>query len=427
MGSEGRIQGIVLTFMLAASVCGGCQEYTETESMHGKVKISWSCPGLKTRSLSEHEDRIYDMNLIIFEDGHTEECIFIEYGGNAEEEEISTSLLKNRTYTFYAVANYGERLDVSGMDELEETFVEVDREFRKGIPMTASCRDVTISEDTEVRLELIRMASRISIRMDRSRLSGDVSMDIRRVSIGNWPRYARLEGTNKVGSVYDRFDIGYEVTGEECRALNAIGAGGLSGSVSLYMLENMQGRFPHTINEDEEKVLEEDDPLYDRCSYVEIEIHYSTPELISYDSNLIYRFYLGEGLKDLDVERNCHYSITVAPEDDGLSGSGWRVDKSGIGPSTPYFRIMPGDYIEGHVGEQVHIWCEFYPGSAPFDPGYEELNYDKGRGIYDYAIDDDGHGVTLTLKKPGTGIVYMTAGEPVNRSGMAIVVVKPAV
>ena len=91
----------------------------------------------------------------------------------------------------------------------------------------------------------------------------------------------------------------------------------------------------------------------------------------------------------------------------------------------PYFRMYPGDYIEGKVGDKIHIWCEFFPPNAPFDPGLEELNYDKGRGIYDYKLDENGHGVTLTLtlKNPGTGIVYMTAGAPVNESGMVIVVV----
>lgn len=86
---------------------------------------------------------------------------------------------------------------------------------------------------------------------------------------------------------------------------------------------------------------------------------------------------------------------------------------------------MPGDLVEGHVGDTVRVWCECYPRTAPFDPGYEELAYDKSRGIYDYKVDDDGHGVTLYLKKPGAGIVYMSAGEPINRSGMVLINVLP--
>ena len=51
----------------------------------------------------------------------------------------------------------------------------------------------------------------------------------------------------------------------------------------------------------------------------------------------------------------------------------------------------------------------------------EELEYDRTRGIYDYNIDSDGKGVTLTLKNPGTGIIYMSAGEPVNETGILVV------
>ena len=59
-------------------------------------------------------------------------------------------------------------------------------------------------------------------------------------------------------------------------------------------------------------------------------------ELASKETPLIYRFYLGENLNSLDVERNCHYQITICPEDDGLKGDGWRVDKGGIGFNLGY-------------------------------------------------------------------------------------------
>ena len=161
------------------------------------------------------------------------------------------------------------------------------------------------------------------------------------------------------------------------------------------------------------------------ASYVEMSIDYSSSELISYDSPLIYRFHLGENAVNLDIERNSHYHITILPENDGLSGDGWRVDKSGIGPSTPTFAMYPGEYVEGHVGDTIRVWCECYPKTSPFDPGREELEYDRQRGIYGYTIDEDNHGVTLYLRKPGTGIVYMSAGAPINRSGMVLICVNP--
>jgi hypothetical protein len=191
------------------------------------------------------------------------------------------------------------------------------------------------------------------------------------------------------------------------------------------MLENMQGDIYPEISTDSEKVFGPEDLRSAICSYIELELEYMSLTHYSATKNLIYRFYLGDGIRSLDIERNCHYRFTVTPEDNGLSGNGWRVDKSGIGPSTPVFVLHPGNYVKGHVGDSLHIWCECYPRTSPFDIGKEELDFDKDRGIYDYSIDEDGHGVTLYLRKPGTGIIYMSAGEPISRSGMVLVCVDP--
>ena len=137
---------------------------------------------------------------------------------------------------------------------------------------------------------------------------------------------------------------------------------------------------------------------------------------------MIYRFYLGKDTNSLDVERNCHYHITIIPEDDGLTEDSWRVDKTGIQEKDQdiFFEMIPSGYLQGTVGETVHVMCRFQPEDAEFDIGLEELEEDRQRGLYDYIIDEDGHGVTLSLKSPGTGILYMTVGEPVNESGLLV-------
>ena len=55
--------------------------------------------------------------------------------------------------------------------------------------------------------------------------------------------------------------------------------------------------------------------------------------------------------------------------------------------------------------------------------GKEELEYDKSRGIYDYTMDQDNHGVTLHLKSPG--IVYIEAGAPADAAEMVAITVNP--
>lgn len=423
MGRKRQVSGVILGICM---ILTGCSR-ASMESHVGYTTLSMTCGGQKTKASIPDEDIINDINLLLFENGKAESFIWKEGLGADGRTEMDISYIQGRRYSLLILANMGRKIEVHDTSDIKELIMELpDTEgFREGIPMNAYIEDIVFDGQRKMEVTLERLAAKISIRMDRSRLSSDVKMTVKEVRIGNYPRYVKVMEPSRVSTVHDRFDSGFHLTEEQCLTLNETGMGGISGEVSVYMLENMQGSFPYRINEDEEKVLDEDDPLSGLCSYLELEIDYSSPDLISYDSPLKYRFYLGDGLRSLDVERNCHYRITVIPEDDGLSGGGWRVDKSGIGPSTPLFRMHPEGYIEGHVGDTLHVWCECYPRTAPFDPGYEELNYDKSRGIYDYSVDEDGHGVRLFLKKAGTGIVYMSAGAPINQTGMVIVYVNP--
>ncbi len=425
MDRKRRISGCLLAFLTGITGCVESGDLICEDER--KVCISIQCPSFRTKAEIPQEDRIKDINLIIFENG-TAETVFWDDNPDAEDEiRFETSFVKGRKYSIFAIANMGKKLIIDNIDEVSRVSIETEEDGfgSTGIPMSAYIEDIHESGWGEISMELVRMAAKVSICMDRSRLSEDVEMTVKSVRIGNYPKYASALGPSKVNSPYDKHETGHILSPVQCSLLNISGHGGISKEVSLYMLENMHGSFPYEIEDDEEKILEEGDPLYGLASYLEVEIYYSSKEQISYDSNLIYRFYLGEGRHDLNIERNCHYHIRITPEDDGLSGGGWRVDKSGIGPSVPFFRMMPGDFVEGHVGDTLRIWCECYPRTSPFDPGYEELDFDKDRGIYDYKVDDDLHGVTLYLKKPGTGIVYMTAGEPIDREGMVIVAVYP--
>lgn len=172
------------------------------------------------------------------------------------------------------------------------------------------------------------------------------------------------------------------------------------------MLENMQGE-------------EEPDPNV--CSYIEMELDYMSDTKYSADP-LKYRFYLGDGMGCHDIERNTHYRILVCPEDDGLSDDDWRVDKEGLRDNVPVtFASYPSSYIRGNIGDNIHIWCEFTPEDTPFDVGEEYMKDDKANGIYDYEIDPDGHGATLTLTGPGRGLIYMSAGKPVDESALYVI------
>lgn len=416
MERKGRLRNNILKLASYAALICGCSKAPE----QAMIRINFHEADVPVRSMSPDEDKITDISLIIFdESGQAEDCIWLTRGSRT----CTTDLVIDKKYTFCACANFGYQIYASHIEELQDIryHLAYPDEYREGIPM-AAVKEVLITEECIVDIDLQRLMAKISLRMDRSRLDRDVEMNVRSARIGNCPRYAKPFTASKIEDNDDTFPTGYLLNDIQTAELNYNIVEGLSSEVSLYMLENMQGPADGNITHDSEKVFEQKDKRSEVCSYIEMEIEYLSSEKASGEKGLIYRFYLGEDRNSFDVERNTHYHITVTPENNGLNDDGWRVDKSGLKDLGPaYLRAYPSDYIRGDIGDQVHIWCEFSPASAPFDVGISYMEDDKAEGIYDYRIDTDGHGATLTLTGPGRGLIYMEAGEPVNDAALFII------
>lgn len=410
--------------MLAVSAVIG----TAACSMHETEEDSVTCTicltggSMATRSADPDESLITDISLMVFDEhGDAEECVWLPRG----QDRHRMRLVKGKRYTICACANFGYQVYADNISELDEiTFhLAYPDEYREGIPMYART-ETTVTADGEIRVMLERLMSKISIRMDRSRLSEGVKMDVRSALIGNCPRAAKVFSDNKVADEDGCFPFGFYRNELQTALLNYDTGDGLSREVSLYMLENMQGRMPSHIEDDSDKILDSDGLPGRTSSYIELELDYTSDLYVSGSGSLVYRFYLGEDKNSLDVRRNTHYHITVTPEDDGLSEDSWRVDRSAltyIGPTgiTQY----PSSYIEGEIGDRIHIWCDVVPEEAPFDVGLKYMEDDHRTGIYDYEIDPDGHGATLTLTGPGAGLIYMEAGPPVNDAALFYIIV----
>ncbi len=402
MERKRRIRGKVLTLLATVFLSAGCSD--NYSGMKTEVRINFSCHQIQTRADMPDENLISDISLMIFdEEGFAEENIRIADGSM----EHTSRLTVGREYTICACANLGHQVSAGKIDELDgiRYHLAYPDDYRHGIPMYAR-KEFTIADgQEELTVEFERLMAKISIRMDRRKLSEDVEMYVRSVQIGNCPRTASVFKTNRIEDRDDFFPAGFFLNGTESDYLNEVSASGLSKSVSLYMPENMQG-----IRQNE------------FCSYIELTLDYTSETHYSGADGLIYRFYLGEGRNDMNIERNSHYHIVVTPEDDGLSDDGWRVDKSDLHYSGPiYIKGYPSDYIIGDIGDRVHIWCDLLPEDAPFDVGESYMKDDKANGIYDYEIDKDGHGATLTLTGPGTGLIYMEAGDPINDAALFII------
>ena len=424
MDRKGRIYGRLLTlaFVPAAVAMGFCCCTTENQKKERcGITVHFGSDGFTTKAAVPDEDLIEDISLMVFNpQGEAEECIWME-GENISSCDIT--LLQGVRYTFCACANFGRKIYADHIEELSELTCHLayPDEFKEGVPMYAM-EEITVYGETDISLPLTRLMAKISLKMDRSRLSEDVTMMVRSARIGNCPRRMQVFSPSKVRNADDCFPVGFRHDELESSDLNVNTGNGISKEISLYMFENMQGRLDEDISHDSGKVFDKDDPRRETCSYIELEIEYMSDSRYSAEKCLIYRFYLGEDRNNLDVERNCHYHITVSPEDDGLSEDSWRVDKSGIIDRTsPYFASFPASYIRGDIGDKIHIWCEFSPHDTPFDVGTEYMEDDKAEGIYDYEIDEDGHGAVLTLTGPGRGLIYMEAGDPINDAALYII------
>ena len=421
MGRKGRLRSAVLRITVHAVLsyafiaCSTIQEEAD-------VKVSFNGEELTVKSVSPDEDKITDISLLIFdESGNAEELIWLPKG----QMSCSTTLVSNKKYTFCACANFGSQVYARDISELKEIIFHLayPDEYKEGIPM-AAMEEIMITGDSSIELCLQRLMARISLRMDRSRLNDDVQMNVRSVKIGNCPRYVRPFTQSRIESGDDAFPVGFLLNDMQTADLNYSIGKGLSKEVSLYMFENMQGGTEFPVRHDSEKVFGPHDPRSQICSYIEMQIDYLSDELASGEKGLIYRFYLGEDRNSFDVIRNTHYHITVTPENDGLKEDSWRVDKSDLEEQGPvYFQAYPADYIQGDIGDKIHIWCDFSPSDTPFDVGISYMEDDKAEGIYDYELDADGHGAVLTLTGPGMGLIYMEAGVPVNEAALFIIIV----
>ena len=415
-------------FMSCGLIIHGCSEKFSNGT---EVKLDFIVhnENFQTKAYEPNENKLNDVHIFIFnQEGELEakKSLTLRELDLVENEFKCTIMLPiGKIVDVYACANYGYTPKVTSIDDIKNLKCHIiyPDDYRDGIPMSCILYKVKAFKDRDIVLNFDRIMSKISIKIDRSHLSDDVQININRVKIGNCPRNAYVFNENRISSEDDLFANGFFRNKEECALLNINDRNGISGEISLYMLENMQGIIENSDGTAAGKIFPKTDERSRYASYIEIGLDYQSSKYFTQEKELKYRFWLGKDNRDINIERNCHYHIKIKPEKDGLSAEGWRIDKTGLREVNPYtsFQIMPSKYIEGLVGDYIHLWCEYSPSYAPFNIGIEELENDKARGIYDYTIDSDGKGVVLHLLKKGQGILYMSAGEPINESDIAYI------
>ena len=363
----------------------------------------------RTRSVLPDDALVSDINLLIYNgEGILEEQRYQR--GNLRE--IKTALLTEVPYDIFVCANIGYPLPALDRNEIEgyRYYMAYPDEYSRGIPMCGRLDGYVSHGEGSVHIPLIRTMARVDVRIDRTRLDSDVTFQVTSVTVGGGPSSVLLFGDSRAESANQTFSSGFVLDGRQVQALNIDQSPGVSGTVSLYLLENLQGEgsYPQV------------------CSYIEIRgTYHSSSWHTRPGETLSYRFYLGEGPDNHDVSRNTACQVTVHLEGTGLTDDGWRVDKGGLEQETG-FNLHPAAYNECQPGDDFHLWCDVLPADTPFE--IEPVAWDDDEGVhnlYTFDIDPDGHGLVIHTWKGGSAMVYFRAGPPVNRDTLALLVIGP--
>ena len=384
-----------------------------------------------TRSILPDEWLVSDINLLIFNGaGLLEEQRFLSGRGltvSDGEIRLKTTLLTGVPYDIFVCANTGYALPALSREEVESYryHLAYPDEYTRGIPMSGRLDGFILEEDgAAAQIPLIRTMARIDLQINRKGLDSDVTFLVASVTVRNGPSSVCLFSDSRAESAAQVFPSGFVLDGKQVQPLNIDESLGVSGTVSLYLPENLQGDLLETGDEREKSFTE--GRYAEVCSYLEIRGSYhSSKQHTQAGEYLTYRFYLGDGPGNFDVERNTACRVIVCLQGDGLSEDSWRVEKDHLVAQTR-FDLHPAAYNECRSGDDFHLWCDVYPEDTPFE--IEPVAWDddeRVNDLYTFDIDPDGHGLTVHTWKGGSVLVHFKAGPPVNRDTLALVVIDP--
>ena len=422
-----RRAGVLLVVL---SLMIGCNSLDREDQRTAMVLVLDPEGSAPTRSTLPDESLVSDINLFIYNsEGLLEERRFLsgrQFSVKDGTVQLKTSLLRGVPYDIFVAANIGYALPVLTRKDIESYryHLAYPDEYSRGMPMSAHLDGYVNEGEAEVLLPLVRTMARIDVNIDRTKLDSDVTFQVTSVHVGNGPSSVRLFGDSRAESATQVFAGGFSLEGRQVQALNIDQAPGVSGSVSLYLPENLQGDLLTT--DDERGKVFSEGQLGKVCSYLEIRGSYhSNAWHTRAGEPLVYRFYLGDGPGNFDVFRNTACKVTVHLEGTGLGEDGWRIDKDRLIPETR-FSLHPAAYNECRSGDDFHLWCDVFPADVDFE--IEPVAWDDDESVhrlYTFDIDPDGHGLTIHTWKGGSVMVYFKAGPPVNRDTLALVVIDP--
>lgn len=349
-----------------------------------------------------NEEIIKNLNLFAYDArGRLIDFLYLEDPGM----EINMETGNSGIHSIYAIANKGNLTDRSSIVtadglksiswELEspDDIVGSDGE----IPMSGFVSDID-EKNTSVIIPLTRMLAKFRIIVDTTGLDEDVSVfDISEVRIRNMNRTVCAFMPSGAASTSQVFSTGASAEGKELDNI-------FTSGIDFYISENYHGDL---IAEAEEQKHIPPVPYDQYCTFIEFHVKYRSSE--HYNDDLVYRYYLHDGVnyRNFDIIRNYMYTCRTIVKGSGLDENSWRVDLSGLKDFVTSIEVTPEEVDFYELNETCGLTASVLPVSAE-NPNITWISDDEGVA----TVSQDG-----IVKAVGDGVCTIMASA-VDGSGV---------
>lgn len=347
----------ILTGFLALVALDSCREYEYSAAAEDMCRhcISFSVSDFvcETRSIlpeNEIEDKITEVVVASYSvDGQLIDCTY----HSGELGSVALYVDAEAPSNVYAVANAGDCTSEFPEKESEVSRIELrvlpyDEIAVSGMPM---CGMMTVRPEhlPDVEMELLRLFSKVSVRILHDGLKGAEGDDIYAYNLRNESIFirqanSRLMPFSSSGSratscddALDESDYNPDMNDRNAYqgSLHPSQIGPGVGffqdtTIVFYVPENLQGRLLPDNDDPDAKTPESlmekygDLPYPDICTYVEFNAYRVGNE--GYGGNISYRFYLGEdSTSDFSLKRNTGYFLDLHLTEQGLFIDDWKA------------------------------------------------------------------------------------------------------
>ena len=393
----------LITLLCILSSCSK-EKNRETASGNSIIKIKlqvWESVVTKSQPFV-NEEIIKNLNLFAYDArGRLIDFLYLEDPGM----EINMETGNSGIHSIYAIANKGNLTDLSpivtadGLKsiswELEspDDIVGSDGE----IPMSGFVSDID-EKNTSVIIPLTRMLAKFRIIVDTTGLDEDVSVfDITEVRIRNMNRTVCAFKPSGAASTSQVFSTGASAEGKELDNI-------FTSGIDFYISENYHGDL---IAETEEQKHIPPVPYDQYCTFIEFHVKYRSSE--HYNDDLVYRYYLHDGVnyRNFDIIRNYMYTCRTIVKGSGLEENSWRVDLSGLKDFVTSIEVTPEEVDFYELNETCGLTASVLPVSAE-NPDITWISDDEGVA----TVSQDG-----IVKAVGDGVCTIMASA-VDGSGV---------